>query len=139
MAGKLKAVLLAKKLEPGKYYDGGGLYLNVEESGSRSWILRTMVCGKRCELGLGRSETRTLAEAREDAAELRRKARKGEDIIAAKRAEKRAEQFTYSIPTFEAAAKEVHTKLKPTFHSERHAYNWLQSLDTYVFPKFGKK
>jgi integrase len=33
----------------------------------------------------------------------------------------------------------VHTNLSETFNSETHAYNWLQSLETYVFPHFGKK
>src|SRR5262249_46601514 len=43
------------------------------------------------------------------------------------------------IPTFEEAALTVHTNLAGTFESETHAYNWLQSLKTYVYPKFGKK
>ena len=33
--------------------DGGGLYLVVAPGGSKSWVLRTLVKGKRCDLGLG--------------------------------------------------------------------------------------
>jgi len=139
MAGKgLKAVEVSK-LRPGTYSDGGGLYLVVQESGSRSWILRTVVCGKRCEIGLGGLDTRSLAEARAEAAELRGKARKGEDILGDRRAKKLAGVHESSIPIFEKAAIEVHKNLKPTFKSETHAYNWLQSLKTYVFPVFGHK
>ena len=75
MAGRLKVAGLARK-KAGKHYDGGGLYLNVEASGSRSWILRTMVQGKRREIGLGSLATRSLADAREEAGRLRARARK---------------------------------------------------------------
>lgn len=137
MAGRLKPVTLTK-LDAGMHSDGGGLYLNVEPSGSRSWILRTMVCGKRCEIGLGALTTKPLADARIDAMNLRAKARKGEDILAERRAQKEA-QARGPVPTFEEAALTVHGTLAETFESETHAYNWKQSLKTYVFPVFGKK
>ncbi len=41
------------KLPTGMHCDGGGLYLTVSESGARSWILRTRIRGKRCDVGLG--------------------------------------------------------------------------------------
>jgi hypothetical protein len=40
--------------------DGNGLYLLVEESGSRSWILRTVIRGRRKDIGLGGLSTRLL-------------------------------------------------------------------------------
>jgi integrase len=128
----LSAIQL-KTLKPGKHYDGGGLYLNVELSGSRSWILRTVVRGKRRELGLGGLATTSLAEARKEAADLRKRARKGENILEARRIEKKI------IPTFKQAANTYHGVLKETFTSETHAYNWMQSLESYVFPVFGSK
>jgi integrase len=138
MAGKLKVVQL-DKLEAGMHGDGDGLYLCVGESGSRSWIFRTTVKGKRCEIGLGSLATTSLAEAREEAATLRASARKGVDVIAERRAKQQAERHAASVPTFEAAAVQVHADLKPSFTSENHAYNWLQSLKTYVFPTLGRK
>src|SRR5437016_3418446 len=66
--GKLNAIEL-KKLEPGFHADGRGLYLDVQESGSRSWILRTMVRGRRKDIGLGGLAKVSLAEAREAAAD----------------------------------------------------------------------
>jgi integrase len=134
MVGKLKAVELTK-LEPGMHGDGGGLYLDVQESGSRSWILRVTSKGKRKTIGLGGLSYVSLAEARDKAAELRAKARKGEDIMEQRRAEKVVE----TIPVFEDAAIKVHTELAKTFDSDVHSHNWLQSLKTYVFPIFGKK
>ena len=47
--------LTARKVEtlrePGLYGDGGGLYLRVGPTGAKSWILRTVVHGKRRETG----------------------------------------------------------------------------------------
>jgi len=138
MAGKLKA-LTVEKLKPGRHGDGAGLYLHVQDSGSRSWILRTMVCGKRCEVGLGGIGNRSLSEARDEAGRLRSLARKGVDILAARREERQAVQRENNLPTFEGAALAVHATLSETFESETHSYNWLQSLKTYVFPVFGNK
>jgi hypothetical protein len=42
---------------PGRYADGNGLYLKVSKSGAKRWELRTMVRGKRCDIGLGDAET----------------------------------------------------------------------------------
>ena len=138
MAGRLKVVNL-ERLEAGMHGDGGGLYLNVEPSGSRSWILRTMVRGRRCEIGLGSLSTKSLADARVEATNLRAAARKGEDILTERRAQRAAEKRETSIPTFKEAATIVHESLKGTFTSETHSYNWLQSLELYVFKVFGSK
>src|SRR6266404_4809780 len=52
MAGHLSArfVLTAK---PGKYSDGGNLYLVVSPSNSRKWVLRFTWRGRAKEMGLG--------------------------------------------------------------------------------------
>ena len=39
--------------KPGLHADGDGLILRVTKSGSRSWILRTIVQGRRPDIGLG--------------------------------------------------------------------------------------
>jgi integrase len=94
-----------------------------------------MVAGKRREIGLGSLATKSLAQAREEAAKLRSNAKKGDDILEQKRLEKRR----VSIPTFEEAATSFHAEQEKTFTNEDHAYNWIQTLKTYVFPVFGKK
>ena len=68
--------------------DGGGLYLYVTPGGAKSWVLRTVVKGKRCDLGLGGVTFVSLAEAREEARRLRRIARTGGDPIAERRHER---------------------------------------------------
>ena len=59
--------------------DGGGLYLLIAPSGSKSWLLRTVVKGKRCDLGLGSVSLVPLAEARDEAVRLRKIARANSD------------------------------------------------------------
>lgn len=49
---------------PGRYVDGNGLHLVVQPSGARHWVLRTMVQGKRADIGLGGTSLVTRAEAR---------------------------------------------------------------------------
>ena len=48
--------LTARKVEtakPGKYSDGGNLYLIVSPNGSRKWVLRFTWRGRAKEMGLG--------------------------------------------------------------------------------------
>ena len=66
-----------KNAKPGIHGDGNGLYLRVWPSGSRSWIQRLVIQGKRTDLGLGSFPVVSLAEAREKAFENRRIARNG--------------------------------------------------------------
>ena len=57
-AGKIK------NAKPGRYADGNGLYLVVDDSGAKRWMLRTVIRGKRCDLGLGGLSLVSLADAR---------------------------------------------------------------------------
>ena len=63
----LSAVRVRAIKEPGRYTDGNGLYLVVDRSGAKRWMLRTVVHGKRCDIGLGGLRLVSLAEAREAA------------------------------------------------------------------------
>ena len=67
---------------PGLYPDGDCLYLKVDGSGSKRWILRTMVQGKRRDMGLGSCTEISLLEARARAQRPRRIARQGGDPLA---------------------------------------------------------
>ena len=77
-ANRLTDVLVRRQnLAPGRYPDGGCLYLEVEESDARRWLLRLVVNGKRRDMSLGPVRDIPLAEAREKAREARRMAREG--------------------------------------------------------------
>ena len=50
-------ILLSKQVEnvkePGYFFDGAGLYMQVSKGSSKSWILRYVLDGKAREVGLG--------------------------------------------------------------------------------------
>ena len=107
------------------------MYLFVQPSGTRSWIQRLVVRGRRRELGLGSVALVPLAEAREKALVNRKLAREGGDPLAEKR---RAE----GIPTFAEAASRVLEQKRDGWRNPRHAREWLSSLRRLAFPRIGK-
>lgn len=124
----MQAVRAAKA--PGKYFDGHGLYLRVDLNGSRFWVQRIVVRGKRCELGLGSPALVSLSEAREAALANRKLARAGGDPLAAKHAAR-------AVLTFEEAAHKVHAFHQPTWSNAKHGAQFISTLKTYAFPRLG--
>ena len=122
-----------KRKKPGKYADGNGLYLVVDDSGARRWILRTVVKGKRRDIGLGSVALVGLAEARDEAAQLRRIARAGGDPVADRHRRVR------HVPTFAETARQVHTLHTKTLRNARHRASWISSLEADIFPVFGDR
>ena len=116
---------------PGRHADGNGLYLFVQPSGTRSWIQRLLVRGRRRELGLGSVALVPLAEAREKALANRKLARQGGDPLAEKR---RAE----GIPTFAEAAMRLLEQKRDGWRNPKHSREWLSSLSRFAFPRIGK-
>lgn len=127
----LTAQLVRTVQEPGKYFDGHGLYLRVEANGSRFWVQRITIRGKRSELGLGSALLVSLVDARAKALENRRLARTGGDPLQARR---EAE----AVLTFEEAARKVHKMHAPTWRNPKHAAQFIATLETYTFPRMGK-
>ena len=91
----LSAAKIRALSKPGRYADGNGLYLVVDPSGAKRWVLRTVVHGRRRDIGLGGLQLVSLAEAREKAMLYRKIARDGGDPLAEKRRAQRV------VPTFE--------------------------------------
>ncbi|MCV2865008.1 tyrosine-type recombinase/integrase [Albidovulum sediminicola] len=130
-AKALTAQFVKTATKPGKHFDGHGLYLRVAENGSRYWVQRIVIRGKRCELGLGNADLVSLAEARELALTNRKLARAGGDPL-------RARHEAAAILTFEEAARKVHELHRPTWRNKKHAQDFIASLETYAFPKLGR-
>ena len=117
--------------EAGRYCDGQGLYLDVRPTGSRGWIQRLTIRGRRTELGLGGFPLVSLKEAREKAFANRKLARDGGDPLAEKR---RAE----SMPTFADATRRVWNQLRPGWRSPDHAQLWISCVERFAFPRIGE-
>jgi len=98
----LTAVQVRQVKRPGRHADGNGLYLVVEHSGATRWVLRTVVRGRRRDIGLGSARLVSLADARETAVIYRKTARAGGDPIAEHR------KRNAVAPTLEDAARLVH-------------------------------
>ena len=123
-------------LPPGVHEDGGGLRLVVEppkdkKPGPRRWVLRVTIAGKRHNRGLGPYPLVNLDKARDAAADIRRAAREGRDLIT----ERRGEQAR-SV-TFRQAHETMFEIRRQSMTSEKHAEQWLSTMDRYVFPRIG--
>jgi hypothetical protein len=118
---------------PGRYGDGNGLYLVVDPSGAKRWVLRTIVQGKRRDIGLGGLRLVSLAEARTKAQEYRKLAREGGNPIEVRRKERT------NVPTFAEAAEITLEQHRAGWKNEKHATQWMASLQLHVFPVFGNK
>ncbi|MCR5872244.1 MULTISPECIES: tyrosine-type recombinase/integrase [unclassified Sphingomonas] len=130
--GKLSA-LRVKSAKPGRHADGDGLYLLVKESGSRSWMLRVQVDGKRRDIGLGSASVLGLADARDKAAEMRKLAKSGVDPVAERK------KKPVAIPTFEQATRDCHAELKKGWKNQKHIDSWLASMINHIVPAIGDK
>ena len=122
--------LTARKVEtakPGKYSDGGNLYLIVSETGARKWVLRFTWRGRAKEMGLGSAASVPLADAREKAASARRKIAQGLNPIDERKRDG-------GIPTFGEMADDVREALSAGFRNEKHKAQWKSTLETYAAP-----
>lgn len=136
LSGKLTKKLV-ENLGPGRHGDGGGLYLVVDPSGVRRWIVRVVVKGQRnakggplrTDFGLGGADVVTLNQARERALEYRRMAKSGLNPRYNAREE---------IPTFEELARQVHIDRLPTWKNAKHGQQFINTLRDYAFPKIGR-
>ena len=123
---RLTAAKVRNLKEPGRYADGNGLYLVVDPSGAKRWMLRTMVHGKRRDIGLGGLSLVSLAEAREEAVKNRKLTREGGNPISAR------QKARTSRLTFKEAAKTVHETHSPGWKNKKHSDQWLNTLEAYV-------
>jgi integrase len=122
--------LTARKVEtakPGKYSDGGNLYLIVSEGGARKWVLRFTWRGRPKEMGLGSAASVPLADAREKAVNARRKIAQGLNPIDERKCDG-------GIPTFGEMADDVRETLSAGFRNEKHKAQWKSTLETYAAP-----
>ncbi len=113
--------------KPGKYYDSNfGLFLRVYASGSKNWVQRITINGKRREKGLGSLRLVSLAEARDLAFENLKMIKNGDDPFYSNSSLK-------IIPTFEEVSHTVHQSNLPSWRNKKHAAQFISTLKTYVF------
>lgn len=142
--------LQVKNAGPGaKLSDGGGLRLDVDPRGGRSWVFRykSPVTGKERYMGLGAAPNgsvdaarKSLAEARESANEVRKLLREGKDPIEHRNELRTAARVEAAKAiTFKEYAEGYVATHKPGWKNAKHAQQWENSLKTYVYPTIGAK
>ena len=109
---QLNALRVSREVEPAYHADGGGLYLQISPSGSRSWIFRYSLFKRSREMGLGPLSVVSLSEARAEAARCRKLLAEGIDPIEARKA--RALALAPDGLTFRQAAQDYIDAHRPS-------------------------
>ena len=140
--GQLTARRVQTEDEPGRHGDGdgNGLYLNVAPKGSKSWVQRIAINGRKRDIGLGSYPTISLARAREMAHANKVAVAEGRDPLKEKHeAREAARTPSPSVPTFAEAASHVIELRRPIWSNPKHAAQWESTLATYAFPAIGNR
>lgn len=135
---KLTPLAVGKLTKPGYYGDGAGLWLQVSQSGSKSWIFRFTLAGKQREMGLGAVHTVNLTEARAKAKECRQLLLEGKDPLDARRSIKQAEAVERAkAMTFDQCASAYISAHRSGWKNEKHIGQWENTLEAYASPIIG--
>ena len=134
----LTAAKVRELSKSGRYGDGGGLYLSIAKAGSKSWVMRLRVDGKRTDKGLGGYPSVSLSAARKVADAYRVAVEEGRNPWSDDERDRmeRAQDLD-RMPTFDEATRKVHAAKLPGFSSAKHGRNWIQMLERHVLPVFG--
>ena len=110
-------------------HDGDGLYLALAPGGSKSWVQRISVEGKRRSVGLGGYPTVSLKQARETALKNRTLVHDGDDPVQAKRRVK--------APSFRDAVKAVFEMQAHPGWTDKHRKSWWSVMERHALPHIG--
>ena len=123
---------------PGDYLDGRGLYLQVRNASSKSWLLKYSILKRAREMGLGSAFDFSLAEAREERDRLRKLIKRGIDPLEQRKADKHANKLELAKSiSFRAAADRLIASKRKGWKNARHAAQWTSTFETFVFPLIG--
>ena len=134
-AERLSALKVSKSTKAGTYEDGKGLRLLITEAGSKRWVLRLTIRGKRTDRGLGVVADVSLEDARVKAAELRAAAKMGRDVQLEEKQQQRVTAVTFrdAFTTYFEGSK------RATLSPGRFAERWPESMEAYVYPSIGNR
>lgn len=115
-----------------------GLYLQVVDTGARTWLLRATMGGKRRDMGLGGYPDVTLAQARDKARAARSRVEQGIDPIEERRQARSAlAAARASTKTFEDCVTAFMKAKESEWRNPKHRQQWQNTLDTYAGPVMG--
>ena len=140
---KLTKARVKSLVKPGRYPDGRGLYLRVAAGGSKQWVQRIVILGRRRDLGLGGYEDMPLEEVRALAAHNRKLARVYKmDPTTSPSMGPGPIAFGPVTPTpkaltFRQCSEQAYKEKAPHWKTRQQGENWIGSLRNYAFPILG--
>jgi integrase len=136
--GKLTALAVTRATKPGKYGDGGGLYLDIDPNGAKGWSYRFRLDGRDREMGLGPLHAISLADARLRAQECRKLRLDGIDPIEHRKAQRAAARLdTAKAITFDECRDLYIAAHRAGWRNVKHGDQWTATLTTYASPTIG--
>ncbi|MYE40238.1 MAG: site-specific integrase [Chloroflexi bacterium] len=126
LKNELNPRTVATLSKAGKYNDGGGLILRIDQQGNKVWIQRVILDGRETMRGLGSYPAVSLADARRASAELKERIKTGTPPEP-------------DVMTFAVAAEQFLEGWTRQFKSPKHALDWEKSLRSHAFPAIGDK
>lgn len=125
---RLNARQIGGMNDPGLFADGNGLYLRIDQTGSKRWVYIYYRGAKRREMGLGSALTVKLSEARSEAEKARRVARTGGDPIE----DRRIANAPIVEQTFAVVASDLLDDLEKGWRSPKQRPQWEASLNQHA-------
>lgn len=125
---------------PSRYAVGGvvGLYLEISQSGYRSWLFRFKANGRRKDMSLGSYPIVGLADARLLASEKRGLISKGIDPLQDRQQSKLAAKLSQTTEkTFDWCSQEYIRSKQSEWKNVKHVQQWGNTLKCYVSPFIG--
>ena len=133
---KLSATRVKTEKSPGRYGDGGGLWLQVTETGTKSWLFRFMRDGVVREMGLGvPSRSLTLASGPRTAGVCSSTALT--QLPSATGVGWSSGLSRLSRWTFRQCAEQYVADNRATWKNAKHRAQWDSTLATYAMPILG--
>ena len=146
---RLSAKAVQNLKREGYHADGGGLYLQVGRTGTKSWVFRYMLQGRTVsksgkptsrEMGLGPYPDVSLSDARAKASDARKLLIDGLDPLEERRERARRAQLEASRrKTFKQVAEEFINKEKAGWTNDKHEWQWTNTLERFCYPAFGER
>jgi integrase len=134
----LTALQVKALTAPGAWRVSRCLYVQITDTGSRSWLMRYMLNGISREMGLGPCDLLTLAEARAKVSEYRRLLLEGIDPIEHRRQKRREKMLaSASAITFRVCAERYIAAHEAGWKNGKHRNQWQSTLETYAYPVLG--
>lgn len=135
LTNRLTDRALRSLTQPGRFNDGGGLYVLVSAAGARSWVFRfrSRATGKHRDKGLGSLSVVSLADARRQAEACRKLLARGVDPIdRAQRARVRAAEAVAHRRTFGWCLEQYIASRADGWKNEKHKAQWSSSVTTHA-------